>query len=34
MNEKPPNWVRLWDQLAKEAEQLKIQRMKKEGGAS
>jgi len=34
MNEKPPNWVRLWDQLVKDAEQLKIQKMKKEGGSS
>jgi len=33
MNEKPPNWVRLWDQLVKDAEQLKIL-MKKEGGTS
>jgi len=31
MNENPPNWVRLWDELVKDAKQLKIL-MKKDQG--
>jgi len=34
MNEGPPNWVRLWDRLVKDAEELKnLKQTKKDGGS-
>jgi len=35
MNEGPPNWVKLWDQLIKDAEELKnLKQTEKDGGSS
>ena len=35
MDEGPPNWLRLWDQLIKDVEDLKsLKQSKKDGGSS